>query len=418
MSKTDFINEKNEIIRTKRFWLIAFIGYAALEAAYSIVAISVTRSMCSICNVPISFYLSLWIFSLLFTGAVWYCLNLYYHKQRWKLVLVNIVLFVAHYFSWITILYLIRHSGQEWILGKHATPPEFNQLIYDSWFDIGKFVLKLSAFYVLKFYLEYRKTEQQRTELAILNKDLQLNLLKQQLSPHFYFNTLNNLYGLARSNSPKLTDALRQLSNIMQYVIVDCNQQKVLLSQEVNFLQSYIALEKLRYEKNTVIEMEVKGHANGQSILPLLLIQFVENAFKHGMKEKSEQNWMKVNISIEEQDLLFSVDNSYYETGLAGGIGIASVEHRLNLLYEGKYDMQMRHEGDHFSVTLKLNLSLKGSVALLSMMNLLQGRSSKILLSRMSVSNCRVIIKMPKTHLRVLAPNLSNWYSWILICRD
>jgi sensor histidine kinase YesM len=357
MSKTDFINEKNEIIRTKRFWLIAFIGYAALEAAYSVVAISVTRSMCSICNVPVSFYLSLWIFSLLFTGAVWYCLNLYYHKQRWKLVLVNIVLFVAHYFSWITILYLIRHSGQEWILGKHATAPEFNQLIYDSWFDIGKFVLKLSAFYVLKFYLEYRKTEQQRTELAILNKDLQLNLLKQQLSPHFYFNTLNNLYGLARSNSPKLTDALRQLSNIMQYVIVDCNQQKVLLSQEVNFLQSYIALEKLRYEKNTVIEMEVKGHANGQSILPLLLIQFVENAFKHGMKEKSEQNWMKVNISIEEQDLLFSVDNSYYETGLAGGIGIASVEHRLNLLYEGKYDMQMRHEGDHFSVTLKLNLS-------------------------------------------------------------
>ncbi len=354
MSKTDFIMEKNRI---RRFWLIAFIGYAILEAAYSVVAISVTRSMCSICKVTILFYVSLWIFSLLFTGLVWYCLNLYYNKQRWKLVVVNVVLFIAHYFSWITMLYLIRHSGQEWLLGKHAKPPDFSQLIYDSWFDIGKFVLKLSAFYVLKFYLEYRKTEQQRTELAILNKDLQLNLLKQQLSPHFYFNTLNNLYGLARSNSPKLTDALRQLSNIMQYVIVDCNQQKVLLSQEVNFLQSYIALEKLRYEKNTVIEMEVRGHANGQSILPLLLIQFVENAFKHGMKEKSEQNWMKVNIAIDEQDLLFSVDNSYYETGLAGGIGIASVEHRLNLLYEGKYDMQMRHEGDHFSVTLKLNLS-------------------------------------------------------------
>ena len=355
MSKTEFILP--EKIRTNRFWLFAFLGYALLEAAYSIVTISVTRSMCSICKVPISFYVSLWIFSLLFTGAVWYCLNLYYHKQRWKLIGINIILFLAHYFSWITLIYFIRHSGQEWLLGKKANAPEFNQLVYDSWFDIGKYVLKLSIFYVLKFYLEYRKSEQQRTELAILNKDLQLNLLKQQLSPHFYFNTLNNLYGLARSNSAKLTDALRQLSNIMQYVIVDCNQPKVLLSQEVNFLQSYIALEKLRYEKNTVIEMEVDGHANGQSILPLLLIQFVENAFKHGMKEKSEQNWMKVNMSIRKEDLLFSVDNSYYETAMPGGIGLASVEHRLKLLYEGKFDMQMRHEGNRFSITLKLNLS-------------------------------------------------------------
>ena len=361
MNKIDYIKnnlfslvEKN---RTRRFWFISFMVYALLEAAYSLVTISITRSMCSTCKVPIPFYISLWIFSLLFTGLLWYCLNLFYHRQRWKLVLINIILFTAHYFLWISMLYLIRRTGQDWLLGKYARPPAFSQLVYDSWFDIGKYVLKLSAFYVLKFYLEYRRSEQHRIELALLNKDLQLNLLKQQLSPHFYFNTLNNLYGLARSNSSKLTDALRQLSNIMQYVIVDCNQPKVLLSQEVNFLQSYIALEKLRYEQNTIIEMEVDGHANGQSILPLLLIQFVENAFKHGMKEKSEQNWMRVHITINGGDLFFSVDNSYYETALAGGIGIASVEHRLNLLYEGKYDMQMRHEGNRFSVTLKLNLS-------------------------------------------------------------
>ncbi len=361
MSKTDFISNRlfssEEKSRIRRFWIYSFIVYALVEGAYSIVNFSITRAMCSYCKAPIVFYVSLWFFSLAFTGLLWYFLNLYYHKQRWVLILINLILFAAHYFCWIFMLYALRHSGQEWLLGPKAKPPELGDLVYSSWFDIGKYVLKLSAFYVLKFYAEYRRSEQQRTELALLNKDLQLNLLKQQLSPHFYFNTLNNLYGLARSNSNKLPDALHQLSNIMQYVIVDCNQPKVLLSQEVNFLQSYIALEKLRYEQNTIIEMEVNGHANGQSILPLLLIQFVENAFKHGMKEKSEQNWMKVHMTITGTNLLFSVDNSYYEARLTEGIGIASVQHRLNLLYEGKYDMTMQHEGNRFSVTLKLNLS-------------------------------------------------------------
>jgi LytS/YehU family sensor histidine kinase len=215
----------------------------------------------------------------------------------------------------------------------------------------------LSAFFLLKFYFEYRKAAGQRIQLAIINKDMQLNLLKQQLSPHFYFNTLNNLYGLSRSNSPRLSGALSQLSNIMQYVIVDCNQPKVLLRQEVNFLRSYIELEKLRYEKDTTIEIKTEGHVNGQTIIPLLLIQFVENAFKHGMKEKSDRSWMKVSMDIDGKDLFFKVENSYYEKASSHGIGINSVKHILDLQYEGRYTIQMKHEENSFSVTLKLNLS-------------------------------------------------------------
>jgi LytS/YehU family sensor histidine kinase len=213
------------------------------------------------------------------------------------------------------------------------------------------------VFYLLKFYFEYRRTEKQRIQLAVINKDLQLNLLKQQLSPHFYFNTLNNLYGLARQNNIKLSAALHQLSNIMQYVIVDCNQPKVLMSEEVIFLQSYIALEKLRYEQNTVIEMEVNGKPNGQTIMPLLLIQFVENAFKHGMKEKSEKNWMKIRMDIQKNELLFKVNNSYYETTATAGIGINSVKSILDLQYEGRHEIALQNENNQFSVTLKLNLS-------------------------------------------------------------
>jgi sensor histidine kinase YesM len=354
ISRTMILPEEQN--RMKRFWLVSFSIYALVDAAYFVVNYFITRNMCSDCLMPVPFFISQWISSLLFTGLLWYCLNFFYHKSSRIRVLVNIALFAAYYFFWILLLHTLLHSRLDWLVSRDKYIQTYDNIVYGSWFDIGKYVLKASAFYVLKFYAEYRRCERQRIELAMINKDMQLNLLKQQLSPHFYFNTLNNLYGLARSNSPKLPEALYQLSNIMQYVIVDCNQPKVLLSQEVSFLQSYIALEKLRYEQNTVIDMRVEGHANSQNILPLMLIQFVENAFKHGMKEKSEQNWMKVNMKIEKDNLLFSVDNSYYETEAAKGIGISSVQHRLDLQYEGKYAMQMQHEGNCFSVTLKLNL--------------------------------------------------------------
>lgn len=361
MKKDESINgslvSQDEKYRMKRFWLVSFFIYAVLDTAFFAVNYFITLNMCRECVMPVPFYLVQWLLSLLFTGLLWYCLNLFYHINRWLLVPVNIILFAAYYLLWILLLYSIWNNSAGWLVGGIRTIPTLDEQVYDSWFEIGKYVLKATAFYVLKFYTEYRRSERHRIELAVINKDMQLNLLKQQLSPHFYFNTLNNLYGLARSNNPKLKDALHQLSNIMQYVIIDCNQPKVLLSQEVNFLQSYIALEKLRYEQNTIIDIQVEGQANGQSILPLMLIQFVENAFKHGMKEKSEENWMKVKMKIDKDDLLFSVDNSYYETGPSKGIGIASVQHRLNLQYEGKYDMQMQHEGNRFSVTLKLNLS-------------------------------------------------------------
>lgn len=342
--------------REKTFWKQAFLFYAGIEVLILVSQYAITRSKCPVCVLPPAFYFVNWFQHLLFTGLLWYCLNRIYSLPLWKVVPINIFLFAAHYFLWIAALYAIFHSGQNWLVWDKIPSKSFEWFVYGSWADIGKYVLKLTAFYMLKFYFEYRRAERHRIQLAVINKDMQLNLLKQQLSPHFYFNTLNNLYGLARSNSAKLSDALDQLSNIMRYVIVDCNQPKVLLSQEVNFLESYIALEKLRYEQNTVIEMEVKGNTNGQTILPLLLIQFVENAFKHGMKEKTEQNWMKVEMIIQKDELLFKVNNSYSEATVSEGIGINSVKHILNLQYEGKYDLKMLYEENRFSVTLKLNL--------------------------------------------------------------
>jgi two-component system LytT family sensor kinase len=340
----------------RKFWLYSFTVYAAFEVLYTTVTYIITYSKCKACVLSFPFYSWELLANLLLSAFLWYSLNHFYRQSLWKIIAINIFIFLVYYFSWIGMLYAVLNSNLDWLLGTKLRYRPFESVVYGSWFDIGKYVLKLSAFYVLKFYFEYRKAAQQRIQLAVINKDMQLNLLKQQLSPHFYFNTLNNLYGLSRSNSPRLSGALSQLSGIMQYVIVDCNQSKVLLKQEINFLQSYIELEKLRYEKDTVIEMKVIGQVSTQTILPLLLIQFVENAFKHGMKEKSDRSWMRVNIHVEGNELIFNVTNSYYDVVPSQGIGINSVKHILNLQYEGRHEIQMLHEKNNFSVILKLNL--------------------------------------------------------------
>jgi len=341
----------------RKFWARAFLVYVCVEALFVVLGYIVYSMNCSYCLQPVLAFVSRGVLDIFFTAALWFVLIRFHRRRKYSTVLINVVTFAGYFLLWISAKYLQVKSGVFQEPGVEVERNVFRAVIYNSWFDIGKYVLKLSAFYVLRFYIAYRESEQQRTELAVLNKDLQLNLLKQQLSPHFYFNTLNNLYGLSRNNSFKLPGALDQLSNIMRYVLQDCNQPKVLLAQEISFLQSYIALEKLRYEEDTVIDMEVTGKVNGQTILPLLLIQFVENGFKHGMKEKLERNWMKVRMDIREHDLAFSVDNSYYAAIPVEGIGLTNVKHRLNLQYGGKYDMQMVHENERFSLRLKLDLS-------------------------------------------------------------
>jgi sensor histidine kinase YesM len=353
----DVTNYINRGFNERKFWIWAFVLYAMAETLYWILNYWNISTKCNGCTQPVYYYLVQWLLYLVLTAVVWYFLNSFYKEKRIVIISLNVIVFIFHFAGWIWINYILQHFGPEWLTGYLYRKNSIHELMYYSWFDISKYVLKITAFYLMKFYSEYRRSEQQRIQLAMVNKDLQLNLLKQQLSPHFYFNTLNNLYGLARSNNSKLSRALQQLSNIMHYVIVECNQPKVSLQKEIDFLQSYIELEKLRYEENTIIDMQVEGKANGQTILPLMLIQFVENAFKHGMKEKSEQNWMRVNMRIRNSDLLFSVNNSYYPTRPAEGIGLASVKHHLNLQYEGKYDMKMDMTDGKFSVTLQLNLS-------------------------------------------------------------
>jgi hypothetical protein len=346
-----------EAMQAKKFWRRAFAVYAAIEVVVIVLQYFITRSKCSDCVMPLAFYGINWLLHLLFTGFLWVGLHAGNRLRPWQQVISGCLIFAVYYFLWLLVMYGLFHSGQLWLVQDTAGQRPFSWFVYYSWADIGKFVLKLSAFFALKFYFDYRQAEKRRIQLAVINKDMQLNLLRQQLSPHFYFNTLNNLYGLARSNNANLQEALEQLNGIMRYVIVECNQPRVLLQQEIIFLRSYIALEKLRYEQDTVIEMKVQGNPEDYTILPLLLIQFVENAFKHGMKEKSEKNWMKALLLITGGELVFSVSNSADGQLPEEGIGINSVKHILQLQYEGRHQLEIDNKDNLFSVTLKMNVA-------------------------------------------------------------
>ncbi len=340
----------------QRFWLKALFIYALVEAIFHIATYKIEQRQCKYCLLPVMFYVLRYVLNLLLIVVMGYMLKQLYGKPLWKAILGNIVVFFLYYFIYTGYIYWALNSKIDWIVWSKIEGATYEWVVYGSWFDVGKYVLKLSAFYALLYYLDYRKAAGQRLQLAVMNKDMQLNLLKQQLNPHFYFNTLNNLYGLSRSNSPLLVTALNQLENIMQYVIVDCNKPVVLLKQEISFLESYIALEKLRYEKDTDIQMSVTGEPGNLVIAPLLLVQFVENAFKHGMKEKSEQNWMKVDLVVKDNTLSFTVANSAMGSEKAHGIGINSVRNLLNLQYEGRHQLQWQNEAGRFLVTLKLQL--------------------------------------------------------------
>lgn len=207
--------------------------------------------------------------------------------------------------------------------------------------------------------LEQEKEQQLMLEFTRKITEMELQLLKSQLNPHFYFNTLNNLYGLAMIAPKKAPDAILKLSDIMEYVIYDCRNDKVPLVKELKFLQSYIDLEKLRYEDNAKISLEIKGSAGNKQISPMLLIQFVENGFKHGMEKEKGDSYLQITINASNGHLLYeSVNSNTHQPAKEGssGVGLTNARKRLEILYPNRHTLDIVSLGEEFKVILDITL--------------------------------------------------------------
>lgn len=210
---------------------------------------------------------------------------------------------------------------------------------------------------LIKFMLDWFSNIRVQRSLEAERKDMELQFLKSQLNPHFLFNSLNNIYSLAYQKSEKTADAVMKLSEIMRYMIYESNDMWVELSKEISYLESYVDLHRLRFKDGASIHMSINGEITDQKIIPLVLISFVENAFKHGVANDPNDP-IRINIIANQKILHFSITNKK-RTGNkdeVGGVGLNNVERRLQLLYPERYKLNIVNSATHYTSELMLDI--------------------------------------------------------------
>lgn len=207
--------------------------------------------------------------------------------------------------------------------------------------------------------------DQERVYQETLSEKLaaELNLLKAQVHPHFLFNTLNNLYALTLQSAPAAPQVVLKLSELMSYMLYESQTEIISLEKEIGHIQNYIALEKLRYGDRLDVSVTASGETKGKTIAPLLLIPFVENAFKHGVSDETDHVWVTIDLKVKDGWLGVKVENSHTgaenresANAISGGIGLGNVKRRLALLYPDSHKLVLAKEAEYFSVDLKIRL--------------------------------------------------------------
>ena len=215
---------------------------------------------------------------------------------------------------------------------------------------------------MIRFALDWFEFESRKKAVENEKLTAELNFLKAQINPHFLFNTLNNLYYLAYTQSPNTTEVISKLSQMMRYMIYDSNHPKVPLGKEIEYMENYISLERLRLNNQVPITLEVTGSPDGVQITPLIFITFLENAFKHGVSNSHPGSWVAISIAIRDGACFYRVANSKVAradktTDEKSGIGLQNVQRRLDLSYPGRYHLEVEEDDQQYCVQLDLTLS-------------------------------------------------------------
>jgi two-component system LytT family sensor kinase len=323
------------------FWVLLWVAFIAIDhTGTSIYATAITEL------IHIVIYISLIYINL-------YTLIPNYLNQekffRYTLYLFGLVMLGT--FLKIMLLYLRYHN---------EPVVQFDLLQNQTWIFISNFLITGSST-VFKIISDWIRHQNEKKELERQSMQSELKFLKTQINPHFLFNTLNNLYALTLKRSDLAPNIVLKLSEMMRYMLYECNEKYVPLEKEIQYMQYYIDLEKLRFGKNEHIEFIINGDTSDLKIAPLIMIPFIENAFKHGLKSSIDENaYCIINLTIRERQMEFSVVNSKPETThdkeRSGGIGLVNVQRRLNLLYPDQYQLKIKNTKDEYVVTLKLQL--------------------------------------------------------------
>lgn len=229
---------------------------------------------------------------------------------------------------------------------------ELYENTYKIW-ALSLFLLPIPILIALWFYEQWKWFRTLKAEKA----EAELALLRNQINPHFFFNTLNNLYSLVVHQSDKAPEVILKLSDMMRYTIYEGKKDKVSLKEEIEYLQGYIDLHKIRYQKDVDIRFETPEETNLQ-IAPLLFIVPLENAFKHGVESLRDGAYIDVSIKADNkrERIIFSISNNFEDKGLESekGIGLENLCKRLELLYPDRHQLDIVKKEGVFTVTLQL----------------------------------------------------------------
>ena len=346
-----------QIIAHIIFWLLAFGIITRIFGIKTIEIFETNEGTKEVITYDDSFFYTTLVF-FVFSILVFY-INLYgllpeYFKNRKSKTYISRLLLI-----------IFTGLGMNALINKlftHQIPDDLVWSLYPSFgLHLVFFILFLAISFAYAFTGEWFKSEHLKSQLQKEKLSTELNFLKSQINPHFLFNALNNLYAIAQHHEvEELSTGIEELSNLMRYMLYESNSDYVPLKKEIKYLHSFIEIQQLRIDEKDdfIINFEIKGNLDGISIAPLILLPFVENAFKHGI---SQTKTSIIHISIERHNNQIhfrTSNNTYRETNGnkdESGIGLENVKRRLNLLYPNNHQLTISEKQDKYQVDLKIN---------------------------------------------------------------
>ncbi|MEL7146649.1 MAG: histidine kinase [Bacteroidota bacterium] len=275
--------------------------------------------------------------------------KLFYRKRYWQ--------FVGTLFSLIVMAILVEEFILEQIYFPDTRGRRFQGFFYGM-LDVAPIVLILSG---LKLAWDIIRKQQELEILRTTVKESELSFLKSQIHPHFLFNNLNNLYAYALENSPKTPVIILELSSVLRYMLYDCKEDFVSLQEDLKQLENYVRLSELQIEERGEVKCTVTGVLPEHRIAPLLLMVFVENAFKHSTSSMKDKILINIDIAVENNVLVMTCENTFLQQsnreGISTGIGLDNVKKRLALLYPDAYQLQISDDHHLYQVVLTIQLT-------------------------------------------------------------
>jgi two-component system, LytTR family, sensor kinase len=341
------MTKRTSIIVHTLFWLIYILVGTVVDTLGNNQGVFALD--CWVLNVT-NIYFASWVLRsmVIFYVAFWYFERFFSIKNLLVHLLVSVSLAVLGVIlRYVLNDFVIAPVINDWNWGKNISLG-----VYFGRDFIFEIMLVLCGF-LMKSIHDFFRNENLKTEKVTM----ELAYLKSQINPHFLFNTMNNLYGLSLSEPEKTPDVILKISEMMRYMLYESNGERVALRREIEYLNSYIELEKIRFEGKTYVNFTIEGNINQYQIAPLLLISFVENIFKHG-EIQNAQKPVEISLQVQGNQLIFRQKNAVAirEKDKMGGVGMQNVKRRLFLLYPNKHTLTVRKENGMYESELILEM--------------------------------------------------------------